>query len=72
MNHSIFKSLMTIDSGHSFEKPCCNFLLKCYTRILLRQLTKILNQLLNLSRANENLENCMPVLFERLNESKQF
>ena len=30
------------------------------------------NQFLSLSRANENLEICIPVLFELLNESKQF
>ena len=36
------------------------------------KITKTLNQLLNLSRANENLEICMPVLFEQLNESKKF
>ena len=33
---------------------------------------KTLNRLLNLSRTNENLEICMPVLFEQLNETKQF
>ena len=42
-----------------------------YITILLQQFTKTLNQFLHLSRENENLEICMPVLFEQLNESKQ-
>ena len=34
--------------------------------------TKTLNQFLNLSRVNGNLEMCMPVLLEVFNESKHF
>ena len=49
----------------------CNLMLIYYITILLQQFTKTLNQFLYLSRENENLEICMPVLFEQLNESKQ-
>ena len=49
----------------------CNLMLIYYITILLQQFTKTLNQFLHLSRENENLEICMPVLFEQLNESKQ-
>ena len=45
-------------------------MLKYYITILLRQFTETINK--DLSRANENVEICMPVLFELLNESKQF
>ena len=47
----------------------CNFMLKYYITILLRQFTKTLNQFLHLSRENENLEMCLPVLFKQLNEN---
>ena len=47
-------------------------MLKYYITVLLWKFTKTLNQILNLSRANENLEIYMPVLFEQLNESKKF
>ena len=46
-------------------------MLKYYTTALLRQFVKTLNQFLNLPWVNENLQICMPVLFEQLNESKQ-
>ena len=38
---------------------------------LQRRLTKTLNQFLKLFKANKNLEICMSVLFEQLNESSQ-
>ena len=39
----------------------CNFMLKYYITISLRQFTKTLNQFFYLSRANKNLEIYMPV-----------
>ena len=45
---------------------------KYYNTISSRQFTKTLNQFLYLSRAKENLETWMPILFEKLNESKRF
>ena len=39
----------------------CNFMLKYYITVSLRQFTKTLNQFFDLSRANESLEGCMPV-----------
>ena len=71
MNNSIFKLMMNIDSGISLKNHVsCNFMVKYYITILLRQFTKTLDQFLNFSTANENLEICLLVLFEKLNESK--
>ena len=39
----------------------CNFMLKYYITVSLREFTKTLNHFCDLSRANENLEICMPV-----------
>ena len=50
----------------------CNFMLKYYITVSFRQFTKTINQFFYLSRANKNLEICMPVLFVQLNESKHF
>ena len=73
INDSIFKLRMTIDSGVLLKNHIsCNFMLKYRITILLRQFTKSLNQFLMLSRASGDLEICMPILFEQLNESKQF
>ena len=64
---------MNIDSGIPLKHHAsCNFMLKYYITILLRQFTKTLNQFLNLSRINKNWETCMSFLFQQLNESKQF
>ena len=49
-----------------------NFKLKCYITILLRQFMETLNQCLDLSWANQNLEICMTIFFQGLNESNQF
>ena len=58
--------LMTFDSDIFLKSHIsCNFMLKYYITILLRKFTKTLNQSLNLTRANKNLEICMPVLFEQ-------
>ena len=45
----------------------CNFKLKYYIPVLLRQGTKTLNKFFYLSRANENLEISMPVWFGQVN-----
>ena len=50
----------------------CDFILKYYITVSLRQFTKTLNQFFDMSRVNENLELCIPVWFVQLNESKQF
>ena len=64
---------MTIDSGILLKNQAsCNFMLNYYITILFQQLKKTLNQFLKLVRAKENIEICMPVLFELLNGSKQF
>ena len=47
-------------------------MLKYYITVSLRQFTKTLNQFLDLSSANENLEICIPVWFVQFIESKQF
>ena len=39
----------------------CNFMLKYYITVPLRQFTKTSNKFFYLSSANENLEICMPV-----------
>ena len=41
-----------------------NFMLKLYITALLQQFSTTLSQFLNLSRANKDLEICIPVLFE--------
>ena len=65
--------MMTVISSIALKNLVgCNFMLKYYITVLLWKFTKTLNQLLNLSRANENLEICVTVLFEQLNESKKF
>ena len=65
--------MVTIDSSILLQNHAsCNFMLKYYIIILLRQSTKALNLFLKLSRANKNLEIWMPVLHKELNESKQF
>ena len=57
--------MMTIDSGTLLKNDVgCNCLLKYYIKVLLRQFTKTLNQFLNFSRANENVEMCISVLFK--------
>ena len=48
---NVAKDLICITSSYIFKS--------CYVR----QFTETLNQFLNLSRANENMEICMPVLF---------
>ena len=64
---------MTIDSGIPLKNHVsCSFMPKYCITILLWQFTKTLHQLFNLSEGKENLEICMPVLFEQLNESKKF
>ena len=47
-------------------------MLKYCMTILPQQFLKTLNQLFYLSRVNENLETCMPIWFECLNQSKYF
>ena len=65
--------MMTIDSGIFLKNHIsCNFMLKYYITILLRQFTKTLHKCLNLSRVNENFEICMSVSFEEFDESKLF
>ena len=67
-----FKLLMTIFRLMSIESRVflknhvsCNFMLKYFITVSLRQFTKILNQFFDLSRANKNLEICM--LFDLCN-----
>ena len=74
MNGSFFKLMMTTDNGILLLKSpvSCNFILKHYITILLRQFKKTLNRFLNLSRGNKNLEICLSVLLEYLHKSKQF
>ena len=73
MTDSIFELIMTIGRDIFLENHVSrNFILKCYITILLQQFTKTLNKFLNLCRINESLEICTPVLFDQLNESKQF
>ena len=65
--------MMTIDSDILLKNHVsCKFMLKYYTKVLLRQFTKTLNQFLNLPGANKNLEICVLVLFEQLTESNSF
>ena len=47
-------------------------MLEYYITVSLWQFTKNLNQFFDLSRANENLEICIPAWIVQLNESKQF
>ena len=54
--------MMTIESSTLLKNHVtCNFMLKYYIIVSLRQFAKILNQFSDLSRTNENLEICMPV-----------
>ena len=70
-NDSSFNLMMTIDGGILLKNHVsCNFMLKYYITILLRQFMKTFNQFFGLTKANKNLEICVPVLFEQLNESK--
>ena len=63
--------MMTFDSSLFMENLVgCNFLLKHYITVLLRQYT--LNQFLNLSRANKNLEIFMRVFFEQFKNRNSF
>ena len=39
----------------------CNFILKYYIKVSVRQFMKNLNQFFQLSRVSENLEICVPV-----------
>ena len=72
IHDSAFKFMMIIDSGVLLKNHAtCNFMLKYYITILLRQFTKTLNQFLNISNANKNLEICMPAFLEQLNESME-
>ena len=49
--------MMTIDSGIILKnRVSCNFMVRYYIKILLQKFRKILNQFLNLSRVNKNLE----------------
>ena len=52
----------------------CNCILKYDIKASFRKFTKTLNQFFNSSRkrANDSLQICIPVLFEQLNESKEF
>ena len=62
INDSIVKLLMPIESGIVLKiNVSCNFMLKYYITVSLRQFTKTSNQFFYLSSANENLEICMPV-----------
>ena len=65
--------MMTNDSDILLKNHIsCDFMLKYYITILHLHFTKTLNQVLNVPRVNKNLEICIPVLFEQLNESEQF
>ena len=65
--------MMPIESGILLKNNVsCNFMLKYYITVSLRQFTKTSNQFFYLSRVNKNLEICMPVWFVELNESNQF
>ena len=63
---TIFRLMMSIESRVFLKSHVsCNFMLKYFITVSLRQFTKILNQFFDLSRANKNLEICM--LFDLCN-----
>ena len=63
---TIFRLMMSIESRVFLKNHVsCNFMLKYFITVSLRQFTKILNQFFDLSRANKNLEIC--TLFDLCN-----
>ena len=73
VNYSFFKLMIHIESSILLKNHVsCNFILKYYIKISVRQFMKNLNQFFQLSRVSENLEICVPVWFVQFNEPKQF
>ena len=63
---TIFRLMMSIESRVFLKNHVsCNFMLKYFITVSLRQFTKFLNQFFDLFRANKNLEICM--LFDLCN-----